>query len=474
MENKKAVISNTFWQVIIRLVMLAVTLISIKLLTIYLGPSATGEYNTITTYINFFIVLADMGLFAVTVREISKTPDREGKILSNVFVIRLISALLACVFSIAIVYFTHYSSHIKLGVLIGSGFLFFNLLSSVYDMALQYRLKMQYSALSELFGKVISVIALYLITTHHGSFYWVMGTVALWGVLIFIFKWLFAAKFLKLSFKYDKDVASWILRLSWPLGIVFIVNNLYFKIDTMILFALKGAAATGIYTVAYKILEVTAFIGSYFASALKPQISKNIKSNPASVGITIQKSITIMILCVMPIVVTSLAFSKDIIYFLSSPEFFDSSRVLILLALTLPFIYLDVVLVEVFIANDSRATLLKISSFVLIFNLLLNFFLIPRYSYYGAASATLISEIVLLMINVYLTKKIIPYSVEWSAMLKIALSGLIAYCVALVLAGWHLHFIISAVISVLVYILMLLWLKIVSSSMLKSLMASES
>lgn len=467
MLQKKAIFINTASQVLVRFVTLAFTLISIKLLSNYLGPAGVGNYNTITTYINFFIVIADLGLFAVAVREISKTPENEKKVLSNVFFIRLVSALIASIVAVIIVYFTNYSQDIKLGTLIAVSFVFFNLVASVYDMALQYRLKMQFSAFAEFLSKLLAILALFIIIRMHGSFLWIISTVALSGLLIFVLKWIFSSRFIKIGPSYDKKISLWILNIAWPLGIVFIANNLFFKLDTLMLYVIKGAAAVGIYSVAYKVLEVTVFISGYFSSSLKPIFSKEIHNNKVALAKVIEKSFSVMLLAAIPISVICIAFSKEIIIFLSNPDFVSGAPALILLAFSLPLIYLATLLSEILIANDSRKMLLNISIFILIFNFVINLIAIPLYSFIGAAVTTLISEIILLGVTIYYTKKIVSFSIEVNTIVKFLSLFTLTLLSALLLKEFlNIHFLILIAIVSLFY---LFWSQILGIAKTKNL-----
>jgi O-antigen/teichoic acid export membrane protein len=462
--NKKAVFDNTFWQIVVRLFTLGLTLVSIKILTNYLGTEGVGKYNTITTYINFFIVFADLGLFAVTVREISQKPEKEKKVMSNVLTIRFWSALAASLVAISIVLSTDYDKEIKFGVIIATGFLFFNLLASVYDMLLQARLKMQYSALAEFLSRIISIVALVVIVNQRGSFLWVASTIALWGIFILIFKYLFASRYLKFAFAYEKAFSKNLMAMAWPLGIVFIVNNLYYKLDTLLLFAIKGAAAAGIYTVAFKVLEVITFMSSYFSSALKPAISQNINKDKKAVANIIQKGISVMLIGATIISLLSIAYRNEIILLLSSPEFGDSARVLVFLALSLPIIFINTLLVEIFIANDSRSVFLKISIFIFIFNLLLNLLLIPRFSYFGAAVANLSSAITLMLTYFHFANKIINFRINWLTVAKLSVIVAMLAALAKLLAALHVFFLGAIVIILLLYFVLLYVFKILSIS----------
>ena len=450
-ENKKGIFISTATQIIGRVIGILFALASIKLITNYLGTSGTGEFNTVTTYINFFIVIADLGLFSVTVREIAKDPSKERKIISNVLWIRMVTAFIACLVAGGIVFLTNYDSHIKLGTLIALGFIFFNLLSSVYDIVFQLRLKMQYSALAELISKFVSLIALVLIVRYHGSFYFIVSTATISGIVMLVFKWLFSFRFVRFRGEYDRAISSWIINAAIPLGAVFIVNNLFFKIDTLMLFVIKGAAAVGIYSVAYKVLEVTLFAGSYFASSLKPTFAKNINSDQKSMTDVLNKAFMIMLLISIPIGIVCAVFSKEIIIFLSNKDFVAGAGALIFLGFTLPLIYLDILLGEILIAKDTRRLLIFIAVFMLIFNFTLNLIFIPLYSFIGAAVVTFVSELVLLGINLYYVRKIISFQIDWKSILNIFFISILTVIGGFSLKLLPVNFIILVVFTLGIY-----------------------
>ncbi len=474
MKEKKAIFLNTASQVIVKIVTLAFALISVKLLTNYLGTAGVGNFNAITTYINFFVVIADLGLFSVAVREISKDPQKEKKILSNVFLIRLISCIIAGIIAAGIVFLTHYPAEVKVGTLFGVGYLFFNLLSSVYDVALQYRLKMQFSALAEFLSKIITLIALFLIIRLDGGFILITSTIMLSGLSILILKWIFASRFIKFGLEYDKKITGWILGIAWPLGIVFIVNNLFFKLDTLMLYVIKGSVAVGIYSVSYKLLEVSAIVAAYFSSSLKPTISRNIDSDKNYLTNLIGKAILVLLLVAAPISAICIAFSKEIIVFLSNSDFVGGSNALILLSFTLPLIYLDTLLGEILIAKDSRKLLIKISIFILLFNFIANLIIIPRYSFIGAAFTTVLSELLLLFINLHYTRKIIPYSVRGTEILKLLSIFVLTIIFGFMIKTTGLYFLFSIAITVLFFMVLCQTFGAVKFQSLKKLLQEKT
>jgi len=481
MLNKRAIFINTASQIVVRFFTLAVTLVSVKLLANFLGTKGVGEYNTITTYVNFFIVFAELGLFATTVREISKHPENEHRILANVFTIRLISAVISCFIAIGLIvigrlYFDQYNinDHIMYGVIIASGFLLFNLLWSMYDMVLQARLKMQYSALSEFAGKIVSIVALVTIIALKGNFYAVLATITISAFVTFVLKWIFAKRYVNFCLTADSKFAKEILRISIPLGIVFILEGLYFKLDTLMLYPIKGPEAVGIYSVAYKVLEVVAFFGAYFASSLKPAISREIMKNRAGVGSIISNAIPIMIYISLPITIICVLFSREIILLVSNQSFADGSYAQNVLAFTLPFIYLNVLVGEVLIANDNRKLLLKISGAILLFNFVFNLITIPRFSYMGAAWGTLISEIILFLVFYYSARKIVELKLDWTKIFYIILISAMTFIFGMLIKQLDVNFIILILVILAAYILFSSLFKILTLGTIKELLKPES
>lgn len=450
-KDSSQIASNTISQIIGRIFVLAASLVSVKLITNYLGPGGTGYYNTVITYLSFFIVLADFGFFSVVVREISKFPEKAEEILANVFSIRLITAISAVLISIIIVYLTNYPPEIKEGVIIASLFPIFNLAASVYDMLFQARLKMQKVALADVLSKIFALTGVWLAVFYHLGFFYILATVSLAAVLSFIFKAYFSRSELRIGFRFDWPLIKKITLMSLPLGIVFIVNNIYFRIDSLILFYFKGAYDAGIYSVSYKVLETTLFAGSFLATSLKPLFSTSIVNDKERAEKALTYAITFLLFLALIITAISIVFSKEIILFISSPEFLAGAPVLIILSFAALLIYLNGIFGEIMIAQDLRKTLIKMSLFILAFNVGLNLYLIPRYSYYGAAWATTVSEVILFAFGVIVCSRIINVYFDWKRIGKLILFSLLTMGLAILLRLSGVPFLVNLGLDLVFY-----------------------
>jgi O-antigen/teichoic acid export membrane protein len=95
MPNKK-IYTNTLAQIGSKLITAAISIVMIKLITNYLDIAGYGLYSKIYNYLSIFAVIADLGLYTITVREISAHSQDEKKvqsIASNVLTLRTLSGI---------------------------------------------------------------------------------------------------------------------------------------------------------------------------------------------------------------------------------------------------------------------------------------------------------------------------------------------------------------------------------------------
>ncbi len=141
-----------------RIIGLALSLIIIGFITRYLGKDGFGYYSVILAFLFFFTVLADLGLYSICLRDISRPKADENKIINNSFTLRFFAGLF--VFSLApiVIYFFPYTNEVKLGVLIGSFGFWMMSNHQVLMGVFQKYLKMDKVAIAELVGRLFQLV----------------------------------------------------------------------------------------------------------------------------------------------------------------------------------------------------------------------------------------------------------------------------------------------------------------------------
>lgn len=453
-KESNKIASNTITQIFGRVVVLILSLVSIKLITNYLGTQGTGYYSTIVNYFSFVIVIADFGLFSVVVREVSRNPGRAKELFHNTFSIRFISAIIATAIALLAVFFTHYPHEIKLGLLYAALFPIFNLAGSVYDMLFQYKLEMKKVVYAEVISKIVVVGLVYYFAKTNTGYYSIVWTISIAAFLMFLIKAFLSRKELPLSFRLDKTAIKEIIQMSAPLGIVFIVNNIYFKIDSLMVFYFKGAGDAGIYAVAYRVLETTLFVGSYLTSSLKPLLSVSLIQDKPKAESAISTAIIYLLFMAIALGIINFCFSKEIILFLSNADFLPGALAIFILGFVPAFMFISGILGEILIAKDLRREMIWISAFIICFNVILNLILIPRYSYYGAAVSTVLSEIVLMLASLLIARRVISVNFNYKKIFKLFLAGGFSVLIAFsIKETTNIYFLFNLAIMLAFYVL---------------------
>lgn len=104
----RKIYTNTLAQIAGKVLTAIISIGMIKILTGYLDIEGYGLYSKIYNFLSIFAVIADLGLYTITVRELSAhkdDPKMVDTIASNVLTLRTLSGCLIFIFSLTIGYF---------------------------------------------------------------------------------------------------------------------------------------------------------------------------------------------------------------------------------------------------------------------------------------------------------------------------------------------------------------------------------
>lgn len=77
----KKIASNTIAQIISKILTALISIFLIGILTKTLPLELYGSYNKVFSYLGIFAFLADLGLYTIAIREISKGKEKAEKII---------------------------------------------------------------------------------------------------------------------------------------------------------------------------------------------------------------------------------------------------------------------------------------------------------------------------------------------------------------------------------------------------------
>lgn len=210
------------------------------------------------------------------------------------------------------------------------------------------------------------------------------------------------------------------------------LGSAYNRADVVLLRRMSGAEAVAIYGAPYRILDFTQIVPASVVAAVLPRLCRGGASNTETAARLMRVLLVIALMLVLTITVGAPLIVKS----LFGSHYDSSIAVLQVLAwATLPMFW-NFVLNSQFVATFADRAIVQASGVALGVNVILNVLLIPRFGYLACALVTVLTEIVLLAINLLLSHRArIAAWPEYFGRLAASAAMLAAFCVCWTAAG---------------------------------------
>ena len=383
---------NAFYSTAGRVIGTVLSLIALGLMTRYLGKMGYGQYATALAFVYGFSFLANLGLYNLMVREISRPGSDEKKVASNLFTLRVVASIFFLSLAPLTALFFPYPFVVKLGIaLVSIHFLFLSFQQVLIGIFQKY-LEMHKVALGEVLGRIGQLFGvLFFIRLDFGvlGMLWALVFSALvnFGIVFW-----FARKLVAFGMEFDFAYWKALLREALPIGISIILTVVYFKLDTILLSLFREAPDVGIYNLAYKILESLIFFPAMFVGLVMPQLSKYAFRQKRRFQEVFQRAFDVLLILALPMCLGLYFKAEAIVTLIGGAEFLASKETLQILTGAIFMIFFGALLAQSIIAWGRQRKLMAIYGSGLILNLGANLIFIPRYSYIGASWTTVATE----------------------------------------------------------------------------------
>lgn len=179
-----------------------------------------------------------------------------------------------------------------------------------------------------------------------------------------------------------------------PFGLMVIFSTIIFRIDATILSLYKGADAVGLYSAAYRALESTLFIPYAIQDAIFPSVSRLTQTSTPTLKSVYEGGLKAIVLLTVPIGGVFLLFGGPILEILYGSDYRQAETAIHWLGGAAVFYGVSLASTMLLAAQRRTRELAWTVGSVMVFNIVLNLIVIPRYSLAGAAAVTTITEVV--------------------------------------------------------------------------------
>ena len=446
-------------------------LVAIGFITRYLGAEGFGDYAIVLAFFSFMAAIADLGLYQISTREISRMGADEEKIMGNIFSMRIVASFFVLIITPLIIAFFPYPTAVKEGIfIVALSFLFssgYQILNGVF----QKNLAMDKVAFSELIGKVVQVAGVIFAVKANLGFKWIVVALLVYMIVTFAVVFFWSKKYIRFRLHFDFKYWKLFLKESLPVGAGAIITFIYFKTDTILLSVIKSSADVGIYNAAYKVLENITFFPAMVAGLVMPLMSRDIFTNRASFNEISNKTFKFFVIMVVPLVVGTLFLSEGVINLIGGAGFAESANVLRILVFALVLIFFGNLFNTILIVGNQQKKLMFVLAVAAITNVVLNLIFVPKFSYTAAAYVSVITELIVVTLTAYLIMAKIKYYPKLERKGSILLAGVLMAMFLFAFKGYN--FFLLALGSTFIYFFSLWALRGIKTSEILSLISRK-
>jgi O-antigen/teichoic acid export membrane protein len=458
--TKQTIVKNTFW--------LTVSSIFSKLfkyfLIIYaarlLGVIQYGYFNFAMSFAALFAIFADLGISSLISRDLAKDKETEIKI-PAIFTLKLLLVIGSFLLIVFASFFAPNSSLLQKAIILMAVFVTINSLSNFLYNCFYGKEEMQYQTITEITENgVAAVLGIYLLfhLPYATSLTFAYAVSALVGfIVIFI---LFIRRFGKIL-KLKIDIKEWrrVFNLSWPLALSGIFALIYTYTDTVMLGFWRLFEQIGYYNAAQKIIALVIFPATLIVTSFLPTFSRYSEADKQKAQTIFHYQNLALLALAIPIVSGGYILSNGLILHFYGENYLPAVLALRILLLMAGISYLSTSLgYTLFVYNQQKKSFWAYLIGALL-NVPLNALLIPKYGFYGAAIATVITAFITFFVLVYLVKRNTPLKlIDWSFIKYLLIIVIATSLMSLVLilgAKYNLNVFLKVLGGGLVYIIII-------------------
>lgn len=398
-----------------------------------LSVSGIGVYNFSNTYVNYFILIAGLGIATYAVREGARYREDKAKInkfASQVFSLNMIATVIAYFLLFAsLVIFKNLHNYVSCILIFSLQILFTTLGTEwIYTIYEDYT----YITIRSILFKIISIVLLFLLVRKPEDYLIYAAITVLSAVGSNLLNFVHARNFvhIKITIK-----TNWRYHLK-PILVIFasaIAVTIYVSSDTTILGLLKNDYAVGIYSTSVKIYQMAQGLLSALLMVTIPRLAFLWgQRRVGEYNQVLSKVVDSLGVLVLPAAVGLIMLSREVILIIASEKYLPSVNSLRIISWAIIFsifswIFSDCVLIPV----KREGLVLRNTIITAIENIILNFILIPFMSYDGTSLSTVIAEFTVMIMNGYSCRDIIKPVIFKKDTLKNLLDSIIG-CVGIV------------------------------------------
>ena len=455
MSQVQTIFKNMSWLLISQIIASVCGFIWTILMARYLSVSDYGIFGFATSFTGILAVVMDLGISTHIVRNISTDYDSAPKYLGNAIPLKCIFIILAFILTLISLIIMKSNEVVITITLLFTIEMIIKTYINLFNGSFQAFEKTKYQGIGNTILNLLTFIFILITIFTDLGLFGIAISYIIANLVALIYEYYVLNKHIvKPKFELDKQFCKKITLFSIPFAITGLLYTIYYSIDVIMLTNMIGSYPTGIYNATYKLIAVLNLFYSVYIAVIFPVMSKFFKNDESMLLISFEKSIKYLMMIIIPLAVATVYYSTDIIHLIYGHKYDTASSVLSILIWTVCLLFISGAANTLLNASHKETTVTKIYALAAIFNIILNFIMIPILSYNGAAITTVLSDVLIVSIQFYVIYKLghRPHKKLYSDIIKIILGSSI---LGILLYLLNLNMWVAIPVSIIIYLAIL-------------------
>jgi len=432
------ILKNTYYNSINRFVAFASSVILSIIVARFLGPSNFGTYSLVGFTVTAGELLANLGLGIVGTKYISEFYNSANKetvssIVNYILKVKLIATTIVAVcFLVFSKFFANFYSDNRLFVylIFSAACLFPSGLAVVFGSVIGGMQEYKYLAYRTMIISPLSVILSFVVLKNGYGIAYLILVNGLVSVVESLFYYCMIRRKIDIRFNIfgtiSHEIKKRIFNYNWQVALLLLVDAIIWqRSEVFFLGKFRAPSEVGFYSLAFGIVEkVIIFLPAIFSGTLMPAMSELYgKKEEGALRNLYLSSVRYLLLISIPACMMMMFLAAPLINVVYGAKYLPVVPILRILLISGGAVVVGTAQACFFYGTENQRIMLKWNSLLAIFNLALDFVLIPRFGAIGAASANTITQTIGILIGIVITCHMLSVRFPIRDLLKVAVAS---------------------------------------------------
>lgn len=415
------------------------------------GQEGIGQYSFAMALTGVLVVFADFGLQNLSIKDMSRDRDQVANYYGRLMAVRLLLSVAVCSALVGMTAFLPFSEEMKLILIVIGAYQIFITLVNGFGAVFVALESMHVTSLLEVSLRATTAITGIAIVWGGGSLLLAVSSLPVMTILhVALGYFLTHRRCGALRLSVTLAGVRQVLGDAFPYALHALFELFSSRVALIFIGFMLSAGAVGIFNVAYRFVFVLLFIPVFARLAIFPVASRLYMTSPEQLKELYRITLNLAIVFGLPMAAGIWLIAPKLIEMLYGLEFVQSVEILRWLAWLIPVVFLRCIMEMFLIASDRQRAVTRSHLLIACLGALLHFWMIVWLGLQGAAAATLLAEILLIV----LLGERLHHLFVWQSFgrrIGICTLAVIAFLIPLVM--WiHLALAVTILLAVLIYV----------------------